>query len=270
MTSTYEFFDGQAATFDQRAGLPEEICYKIAETILSVGEVKSGDLVLEIGPGTGQIGRWFAPSVRYVGFDKSSGMLKEFKNRLDNNLDYKAIVQADAKTGWPFASGVARVIFGSRAIHLLDDNHVASEVFRVALPAGATFIVGRVQRDRASVRHQMARQMNVLLRQQGFEGLGGEGRTKKLFEICSQRQAEILEPVTVARWKVVASPQQSIDSWRGMIGLGGIPVPIEVKDRVLTKLAVWGEEEFGRLDQSFESEEEYALMPLRLSGVRTL
>lgn len=273
MTASYEFFDNQAATFDSRAGLPIDVCREIAKMVLKIGEAQAGHLVLEIGPGTGQIGQWFGSQVRYLGFDKSAGMLKEFQHRLahdlDHDVDHKVIVQADAKAGWPVASGVARLLFSSRALHLLDNEHIADEAFRVALPTGATLIIGRVKRARASMRHRMAREMNELLRQQGFEGLGGEGRTQRLMEICRARHAEILDTVTVARWKVRASPRQSIDSWRSMTGLGGIAVPTEAKATVLTKLEAWAEETFGGLDHQSESEEEYSLMPLRLRRIRT-
>jgi hypothetical protein len=202
--------------------------------------------------------------MRYVGIDKSAGMLKQFQSLPDSGASNQALVLTDANRSWPIAGGVARVIFSSRAMHHLDHDHAASEVFRVAAPDGATLIIGRIQRDPESMKARMAREMNKGLRRHGYEGHGGEQRNRKLFESCRRRGAQILEPVTVATWKALASPRQSLDSWRCLTGLGGVPIPPETKERILAGLEVWAEEEFGGLDEQFESEETYVLRPLRV------
>lgn len=258
----WELFDDQAATFERRAGLPVEYCRDIASAVLEIGEVGAGDLLVEVGPGTGQIGQWFADSVRYVGLDLSAGMLGEFRKRLGVETDHRALIQADANTGWPLAGGIARAIFSSRAIHLLDQEHITSEVFRMAAATGATFIVGRVQRESDSVRARMAREMNERLRRHGFEGRGGERQNRLLFESLHGRGAEIMETVTAARWRVTTSPRQSLDSWRCLKSLGGAPVPGEARVQILTELEGWAEEVFGGLDKQFESEETYVLRPV--------
>src|ERR1044072_3827130 len=134
-------------------------------------------------------------------------------------------------------------------MHHLDHDHAASEVFRVAAPDGATLIIGRIQRDPESMKARMAKEMNNRLRAHGYEGRKGEQRNRRLFESCRLRGAQILEPVTVANWKTLASPRQSLDSWRCLTGLGGVPIPPETKERILAGLEVWAEEEFGGLDE---------------------
>jgi len=254
-----ELFDGQARLFERRAGLPEDCCRAIAKKVIEIGEVKPGDLIVEIGSGTGQLGRWFEAPVRYAGFDLSAGMLKEFRRRLDCNL-----IQADANASWPLADGVARVIFSSRAVHLLQQEHVALEVFRVASSTGATLILGRVERKPESVRARMAKEMNERLRQHGFVGRRGERQNRKLFELCCQRGAVELETLAVAQWQVMASPRQSLESWHALTGLGGIPVPASTRAEILRELESWAEEVFGGLDQEFESDETYVLKSLRV------
>ncbi|MGB7924357.1 MAG: class I SAM-dependent methyltransferase [Pyrinomonadaceae bacterium] len=259
-----ELFDGQAGFFEQRAGLPVDCCREVAKRVVEVGEAGAGDLIVEVGSGTGQIGQWFEASVRYVGFDLSAGMLKEFRRHLGVGSSHRMLVQADANGSWPLLDGAARVIFSSRAMHLLDHERVAPEVFRIASPAGATLILGRVERTHDSIRNRMAQEMNERLLRRGFEGRRGERRNRKLIEACVRRGAEILEPVAVATWSVSASPRQSLDSWRRLTGLGGIPVPATVRAEVLRELEVWAEEEFGGLDREFESEETYVLKSLRV------
>ncbi len=262
-----ELFDGQAVFFDRRTGLPEECCRAVARQIVGTGVARADGLVIEVGCGTGQIGQWVAGSARYVGFDLSSNMLREFQRRLGAGQS-APLVQADANATWPFADGSAAVIFSSRAVHLLEHEHVAAEIFRLASPAGATVILGRVERTPGSVKERMAQEMNERLRQRGLKGRRGHRRNRRLFESCERLGAEILEPVPVATWKTAASPRQSLDSWRSLTGLGGLPVSAETRAEVLNELEEWAAETFGGLERAFESEETYVLSPLRVPPTR--
>ena len=257
-----ELFDGQAGFFDRRAGLPEECCRAVAEKIVEAGGARG--LIVEVGCGTGQIGRWIAGPARYVGFDLSLNMLSEFRRRPGPGQSPPPLIQADANATWPFADGAAAVVFSSRAVHLLEHGHVAAEIFRLASPAGATAVLGRVERTPGSVKERMAREMNELLRRRGLNGRRGARRNRRLFESCERLGAEILEPVPVATWRVSASPRQSLDSWRSLTGLGGIPVSAETRAEVLGELEVWAAETFGGLERVFEFEETYVLSPLRV------
>jgi methyltransferase family protein len=263
-----EFFDAQAVLFEKRTGLAEDVCRDIAKAVRELGETASGDLLVEIGAGTGQLGRWFGPPLRYAGLDLSAGMLHEFSRYRASNLANGLLIQADANANWPIAGGTARVIFSSRTMHLLDQEHVAREFLRIASSAGATLILGRVEREPESVRSRMAQEMNERLRAHGFAGRRGERQNRKLFELCSSAGAVALEPVRVASWSTVASPRQSLDSWRSKQGLGGLPVPDKIRAEVLQELETWAEEEFDGLDREFEAEETYVLKSLRLPSTR--
>jgi ubiquinone/menaquinone biosynthesis C-methylase UbiE len=138
-------FDGQAATFDQRAGLSKQHCQAIAHAVLRLAEAMSGDLIFEVGAGTGMLGTWLAgPLLRYVGLDLSHGMLATFQRRLAFPGDMSLLLQADGNQLWPLADCAVRVIFSSWALHLLDLAHVADETCRVARHDGASLIIGRI------------------------------------------------------------------------------------------------------------------------------
>src|SRR3982751_6441596 len=136
-----ELFDTQAAGFDERVGLPVDVCREIARKVIEHGEVAPDDLLLEIGAGTGQIGVWLGALARYVGLDLSAGMLLEFARRLTGSEATGALIQADANLAWPVADGMTRAIFGSRVLHLLNPQRVADQAMRVASPRGATLII---------------------------------------------------------------------------------------------------------------------------------
>jgi ubiquinone/menaquinone biosynthesis C-methylase UbiE len=266
-TTSWELFDDQASAFEQRAGLPDQYCRDIASAVVAIGQVGASDLIVEIGPGTGQIAQWFPKSSTYIGFDLSGGMLKESQRRLDAIEGSRSLVQADANANWPVAGESARVMFSSRALHLLDHEHVADQVFRISFTEGAHLILGRVKRDRESVRSRMAREMLERLRQHGFKGRRGEKETQKLIDSCSSRGAEDLGVFQVARWSVSSSPRQSVESWRCLTGLGGIKLEAPTRDEILNELEAWAEEEFGGLDQEVKSEESYVLRSLHIPAL---
>ena len=266
--TSWELFDDQATAFEQRAGLPSHYCRDIADMVYEIGQVRPGDLILEIGPGTGQIAEWFKQTAAYVGFDLSNGMLRESQRRLEHSQRKRSLLQADANASWPLASRSTRVIFSSRALHLLDSYHVGSEVFRVASDDGAHLILGRVQRERESVRARMAREMIQRLRSHGYEGRRGERENQKLVQSCCARGAEDLGVRQVASWRVSTSPRQSVESWRCLSGLGGVKVPAQTRDAILDEMEIWATQEFGGLDREIESEESYVLRSLRIPAIQ--
>lgn len=250
-------FDGQAAEFDRRVGLPEEYCRGIAAAVLSLAGAEAGDRVVEIGAGTGMMGRWFlSHPVRYVGLDLSRGMLDVFRRRAPD----APLVQADGARRWPLPDGSVHAVFSSRAIHLLPLEHVVGELFRVG--PGAACVLGWVEREPESVKARMSREMQRRLRERGFPARTAGSR--RVLAACRERGATDLPKTVVARWPVRHTVRQSLDDWRSKEGLGGIVLPPGVQEEVLTELEAWAVEAFGGLDAALETEDAYVLEGVRL------
>lgn len=250
-------FDGQAAEFDRRAGFPEEECGAIAAAVLRLAGAGPGDRVVEIGAGTGLIGRWFPGAARYAGLDLSLGMLAVFHRRAPG----APLAQADAAAPWPLPDGCARAVFSSRAIHLLPLELVAREVTRVAAP-GAACVLGWVERRPESIKARMSREMQRRMRERGFPARSAGSR--RVLQALRDRGATDLDKVVVAGWPVRHTPRQSLDDWRSKEGLGGLVLPPGVQDEVLRELEAWAEETFGGVDAGLESEDAYVLEGVRL------
>jgi ubiquinone/menaquinone biosynthesis C-methylase UbiE len=258
-------FDPQAETFDRRAGWPEADCQAIVCAALALAQAQPGDRILEVGAGTGMLGTWLARSpLRYVGLDLSRGMLGTFQRRLGPHRDTPLLLQADGNAPWPLAAATVRVIFSSRALHLLAPEHVVRESFRVARSDGALCLLGRVQRQADGVGAMMQREMQRLLRQHGIQARAGGRGQRGLLETYAQAGASVLDPVAVVRWTVTRTPWQSIEAWQSKPGLGGTDPPPSVKRAVLDDLSHWATETLGDLQRQVASEEAYVLQGVRL------
>lgn len=258
-------FDSQAATYDQRAGLPEQHCQAIAQAVLRLAEAMPGDLIFEVGAGTGMLGTWLARTpLRYVGADLSRPMLAAFHRRLASPSPMSLLLQADGDHRWPLADGAVRVIFSSRALHLLDLAQVVDESFRVAQPDGASLIIGRIQRPPGSLPTLLQQAMQRLLRQQGFSSHAGEQHQRQLLAAFTQRGGTVLEPVVVVRWTMTRTPWQSIEAWQSKPGLAGLDVHPVVQRAILDELRSWAHSTFGDLHRQVTCEEAYVLQGISL------
>ena len=251
-------FDAQAAEFDLRAGLTDETGRAAAAAVVALAGARPGDLLLEVGAGTGLVGRWLLEHpVRYLGLDVSRPMLEAFHHRRAG----APLIQADAARPWPLPDGAARAVFGSRALHLLLEEHVVGELFRVG-GAGAACVVGWVERPPESVKGRFAREMRRRLRERGYAPRSAGGR--RLLEALRARGARELPRTVAASWPAFHSPRRALADWRSKDGLGGIVLPPGVQEEVLRELEEWAAAELGGLDAEHEVEESYVLEGARL------
>jgi ubiquinone/menaquinone biosynthesis C-methylase UbiE len=259
-------FDEQAGSFDQRAGLPASVRDSIAKELVQFAQLAPADVVLEVGVGTGQIGLALCQHpLYYVGFDASAVMLDVFKRRSRESGRPVSLIRADGNNRWPVDDGSVKAVFSSRALHLLRVEHVVEEVFRVASPMGATLVLGRVQRDKQSLRARLRQEMRERLRQLGYISHEGQKKEREILDACVRRGSAALERRVVAAWAVEHSAAQVLTSWRKKSGLAGLEVPAEVKEMVLSQLAVWAKDTFGSLEAIQSAEEKYVLEYMRLS-----
>lgn len=251
-------FDMGAAAYDERTGLPEAQCERIARSLMVLTQARPGDVLLELGAGTGQLGVHIASlGLSYVGIDSSAAMLAEFERRKAGASGAIELVRADVNGAWPVAS--AAVIFSSRAAHLFELEHVVSEASRLARAAGTAFVLGRVERDPESLRSVLRREMRERVRRRGLLPNDGNRRQRELLTAFTERGAQRVGPLPSALWTVESSAAKVIGGWRGKPGLAGLELPAEVKASVLSELEAFAKARFGSLEISERAEERYVL-----------
>lgn len=253
-------FDGQAADFDLRAGLPAGVAPRIAAAVAELAPAGSG-AILDVGAGTGQIGEHLAGGrSRYLGMDVSGPMLAVFRRKLGGG----ALVRADAGAPWPIASGKVKLVFLSRAAHLLPPAVLVEESLRVASPEGAVIVFGGVRSEPESLRAVVRREMRQLLAEHGFEARRAGDSQGRLTGALAERGGEVLPVRIAASWSVVHRAGDALAAWRAKAGLGGRAVAPEVQDRVLRRLEEWIRERYGSLDVALDATERYELAAVRL------
>lgn len=258
-------FDDQAATFEQRAGLPASVCGAVAERVLELAP--PGAHLLELGAGTGAIGvELLRRHPHYVALDASGPMLEQFRQRLEPAA-WSKLLQADAAGPWPLPNGSVGLLLASRVLHFLPPEHVAAEAARVASADGLWLLIGRVRRDPESVRSRMRRQMRELLNDARISPR--DTMLPELMQRLNALGAEPLEERRVARWEVTQAPRDALTSWSAHDGLAGVSLPPREREHILERLRASALSTFGDLDIGMTSEEEYVLSGVRLPKARS-
>lgn len=236
-------FDQQSKAYDKRAGLNELLCNSIAESIREASNLAQHDCLVEIGCGTGQIGRQLDRLSSYSGFDISSGMLDQFKCNYPN---FKGTAfQADGKLPWLFEDNSVKVTFSSRALHWLDVDHVVKEAYRVSNYNDGYLFVGRIERFADCWEKDVRKHMHHLLRENGLFPLDGQKHLKKLKVALVKKGAKVIDPIEVGSWQSTRDVNRVINNWANKNGLAGTEVPDELKNSILQELLKWAEKKYG-------------------------
>jgi ubiquinone/menaquinone biosynthesis C-methylase UbiE len=150
------FFDEMAADWDVRADA-ERLLRKLAEELPRF-EVQVGEMVLDVGCGTGNLtGRLVdlvGPQGRVTAVDLSLEMLRRGRDKLqDGEIDW-----AECDGTWaPFPDGAFdRVFCYSAWPHFSDHPAVAAEMFRLLRGGGRMHIWHSIPRSRVNAIHRSA------------------------------------------------------------------------------------------------------------------
>jgi ubiquinone/menaquinone biosynthesis C-methylase UbiE len=266
---TADRFNAQAHTFDERAGVPPDAARGVARAVLDLLAAGPDDLLLELGAGTGEIGRHLAGSMNYVGLDRSAAMLDRFLAKLGAWQRARAsLVNADADNSWPVEDRTVRAVFASRVAHLLEPDHLMAELRRVCEPDGY-FLIGHVARDRSSVHRILRDKRELLLRECGLSPRQGRQMGRRVLDGLVASGATHIETRPVAIWWAQTSAGQVIDAWARLETMGGYELNADVRSAILARLTDWAAGELGDLTTVSTSEERYMLGGVRLKEGRS-
>ena len=156
-------FDPTASNFERYRSLPAEVPRAIRAAIWGALRLSTAARVLEIGAGTGRIGKAFvAAGDFYVGVDTSLAMLQEFPATSKSCI----LAQADGRQ-LPFRDGTFDVVLLMQVLSGIGDwQGILSETRRVLLPGGSV-AVGHTISPESGIDAQLKRQLAAILEEMG-------------------------------------------------------------------------------------------------------
>lgn len=268
MTPATRNYDRQASGFDRRAGVGADMAGAVARALLDIVSPRPDDVLVELGAGTGEIGRHLMGRVRYVAVDSSRGMLAAFKTTCgvqhsgrDASAASGVLIHADGERTWPIRAASVAAVFASRVAHLLDPEHLSAEVRRVCRPGGL-LLLGRVRREANSPQAKLRRRREVLLHELGITPV--RASTDDVLHWVASAGGARIASRTVASRLAQAAPTDVLSGWQSMTSMGGVELPEAVRGRLLWHLREWAGAEFGDPALPVPYTESYVL-----TGVRT-
>jgi ubiquinone/menaquinone biosynthesis C-methylase UbiE len=247
-----QVFDAVASSFERFRALPDGVPEAIRSAVFAATRIASPAKVLDLGAGTGRIGKAFiAAGDPYTGADTSFAMLREFQASMKAGF----LAQADGSQ-MPFHDGAFDMVL---LMHVLsgtqDWREIVKESRRVVRTGGAV-VVGHTLRAESGIDGKLKRQLRSILEEMGIPWQRpAESRHEALasLELHSTRYVH----AEAASWSVRASAQEFLLRHRTGARFASLPAPVQ--DIALGKLTEWAAKTFGALDAAFDEQHSFEL-----------
>jgi ubiquinone/menaquinone biosynthesis C-methylase UbiE len=238
-------FDRVAHLYDATRGLPDDVRDRIVDALLRALGGGPSLSILELGAGTGRIGRPLAAhGVSYTGIDISPAMLERFRAVLPAGASAR-LIEGDIMA-LPFADGSFNVVLAVHVFHLVPDWEAAlDEALRVLEPGG-TLVLGRDQGEPGSPAVEIRRKWRELLAARGVQLRATHWAVGAIEAALTARGAYLAE-YRSAEWERTVAPLDLMMLLRDRAYSASWDVPDEILHAVHEELVAWGQEEYGDL-----------------------
>lgn len=249
-------YDATAASFERYRTLPASVVESIRSAIKNTAHLPDRARVLDLGAGTGRIGKAFlAAGDVYVGVDASLGMLQEFSAKPEFRESKTSLLAQAEGSRLPFKNAVFDLVLLMQVLNSSNWRPMLDECRRVLRPGGI-IAVGHTKSPESGVDAKLKRHLAVIL-----EGMHvpwhqpREWRRQALawLEDVSERHWHC----EAARWKVTTSAEEFLSRHR--TGARFAALPSAVQQESLAKLRAWAETNFGSVNAGFEEQHSFTL-----------
>lgn len=246
-------FDARASTFERYRSLPSGVPEAIRSAFWSSAKRPEKARVLEIGAGTGRIGKVFAEAGDfYVGVDTSYAMLREFSAKSQSCL----LAQADGQQ-LPFGDASFEAVLLMHILNGVDDwRNMLQEIRRVLRPGGSV-VVGQTVAPDSGIDARLKRQLATILEEMQVRGQPSRGSRGQQAFAWLDASATRHEHLRASSWNVAASAQEFL--LRHRTGARFAALPLAVQEQALDKLRTWAKVNLGSLDERFPESRSFEL-----------
>lgn len=254
-------FDSGAACFDSHRSLPSGVPQSIRAAAWQCAGGSTQGRVLDLGAGTGRIGKAFVQSDDfYVGVDSSLGMLREFAAQCPATC----LIQANGKN-LPFPDCTFDLVLLMQVLGgAASWPPLLCEALRVVGRPGA-IVVGNTVAPTAGIDAQLKRQLNTILESMGI-GMHEPKKSKGDSLGWLKARCSDYREMVAAHWTAERSAEQFIARHR--TGARFAALAAEVQEEALRRLSVWAEANFGALNQPFKEDFSFVLDVLKIQPPR--
>ncbi|MBZ5524345.1 MAG: class I SAM-dependent methyltransferase [Acidobacteriia bacterium] len=248
-------FDAGAAQFDRHRAFPEGVPEAIRRAVWAASPPQAGARVLDLGAGTGRIGRAFVTSRdEYFGVDLSLGMLREFQVSAGQEGKCR-LVQADG-CQLPFLDHSFGIVMLMQVLSGANDwQPILSEACRVVRPGGV-IIAGHTAMPPEGIDKQLKRRLSEILAESGNAPHGGSRRRNDALEWLDLRALHHVHRIA-ASWNASRTPRQFLERHRTGAKFSALPAGIQAP--AMEQLSAWAENSFGSLDTIFPEQHAFEL-----------
>jgi ubiquinone/menaquinone biosynthesis C-methylase UbiE len=245
-------FDAVASSFEHFRILPDGVSQSIRDSILTASHVPLQTRILDLGAGTGRIGRVFVEAGDfYVGVDSSFAMLREFQASTKKAL----LIQADGGQ-LPFREGAFDVVL---LMHVLsgtgDWQAVLHEVCRVC-NSGGIVAIGHTKNSESGTNTQLKQQLKRILEQMGIAWRRPQESYRQSLDWLKAATTRHSHS-QAASWNVKVTAQEFISRHRSAARFAALP--LTVQEEALENLSLWAEKTFGSLNKEFDERRSFDL-----------
>jgi ubiquinone/menaquinone biosynthesis C-methylase UbiE len=216
-------FDKAAPRFERDRALPPAVPPAIRAAVLDAIGGSAAPRLLDLGAGTGRIGRTFvAAGDEYVGVDLSLGMLREFASGTNGRAP--PLAQADGER-LPFGKATFDAVLMIQAFGAMRGwRRVLAEARRVLRPPG-TLVLGRTVAPSDGLDARMKERLAQILADLGAEPETHNARedAQGWLATAARRSARVV----AANWAAQRTPRGFLDRHRGGARFSALPEPLK-------------------------------------------
>jgi ubiquinone/menaquinone biosynthesis C-methylase UbiE len=249
-------YDATASSFERYRSLPSSVVESIRSAIWAETRLPDQARVLDLGAGTGRIGKAFlAAGDFYVGVDSSFGMLQEFSGKPEFRASKTCFLAQAEGSQLPFQNANFDLVLLMQVLNSSNWRPLLDECLRVLKPGGIV-AVGHTKSPESGVDAQLKRQLAAILEAMQVRWhQPREWRRQALawLEVTSVRHWHR----EAARWKITTSAEEFLSRHR--TGAKFAALSPAIQEEALARLRAWAKTTFGSVNADFEEQHSFDL-----------
>jgi len=250
-------YDATASSFELHRALPNSVVEAIRSAIWSAARLPDRARVLDVGAGTGRIGRVFlAAGDFYVGVDSSHAMLQEFSAKAEFRESKSCLLAQAEGRQLPFQNATFELVLLMQVLSAAGNWREMLDECRRILRPGGTIAVGHRRSPESGVDAQLKRQLVAIL--DAMQIPWHQPRESRRQALAWLEAASVRHCYReAASWKVTTSVEEFLSRHR--TGARFAALSPAVQEEALARLRAWAETNFDSVSAGFEEQHSFEL-----------